>query len=495
MYKNYSKEPKQKNKLTESISKRNYSASIISKINNPNRFKSSIPTNNKNLNPSNRTENLERSIKSGINLNANFSNNLEKFIFLNQKFIEKENDQRKKIYSLNRKITSAEPNVLKTKMNNQLKNYLSNNDQEILMKKTLTSRFNPNDKVIVNNNFINIKKFNYVFMNNNDSKHNTINQPLISKLQNLKKNDAQNQYNSNSGLNLFAIPSLNENHNLSKIQLKNKILSPSNIKPFNEYFVQLIQNARETMEDFHLIEEKFNSKNSQSLFALFDGHGGVDVASKLKADLSHIFNKVLNGSKEIKNDNSFIENAIKQTFRKLDEDILKLYTPEMKFETTKFVSLGSTCTMLYLIKEKEYSLYCANIGDSRGVLISKSGATRITYEHKPSDESENKRVKDSGGVIFGGRIFGQFSLTRAFGDAALKKWVISDPFIKKVNITDNDKYAIIASDGIWDVISEQDCFEMSLEFDSAKSLCEELINVAVNRWSKDNISCIVVKLN
>lgn len=286
---------------------------------------------------------------------------------------------------------------------------------------------------------------------------------------------------------------------MNTVSLKDKFQDKEKeIKPYLEYYVHLTQNARETMEDFHLINEQFNNKPNQSLFALFDGHGGVDVAKKIKDELSQRFSKLLSSYNKdgLISSPTIIENNIKTLFKKLDDDITKQFATNEKFESTNFVSPGSTCTMLYLNKtEYEHVLYCANVGDTRGILVSKTGHTRITYEHKPSDDFENKRIKSNGGVIFGGRIFGQFSLTRAFGNIPLKKWVIADPFIKKINITENDKYAVIASDGIWEVISDEECNNICLEHTSAKSICEELVNTAIARWSKDNISCIVVKLS
>jgi protein phosphatase PTC1 len=189
-----------------------------------------------------------------------------------------------------------------------------------------------------------------------------------------------------------------------------------------------------------------------------------------------------------------VEESLKNVFKKFDDDVLKLYTPEMKFETTKFNSLGSTCTLVYFCKE-ELSLYCANIGDSRCVLVSKTKVVRISYDHKPNDDHENKRIKENGGVIFGGRLFGQFNLTRAFGDAAFKKWVISDPYIHKVKLSEKDKYIILASDGIWDVITDEECISICNDLNDSKEICDELVNMAINRWSKDNISCIVIRLN
>eukprot|EP00340_Litonotus_pictus_P008037 CAMPEP_0170532030 /NCGR_PEP_ID=MMETSP0209-20121228/67894_1 /TAXON_ID=665100 ORGANISM="Litonotus pictus, Strain P1" /NCGR_SAMPLE_ID=MMETSP0209 /ASSEMBLY_ACC=CAM_ASM_000301 /LENGTH=269 /DNA_ID=CAMNT_0010827575 /DNA_START=363 /DNA_END=1169 /DNA_ORIENTATION=+ len=261
----------------------------------------------------------------------------------------------------------------------------------------------------------------------------------------------------------------------------NNTIKRSSGKPYQEYYVKLLQNNRESMEDFHLIGENFNGKESQALFGLFDGHGGIEVARKLKDEVNERFCKLLNGQHIT--DSAWVEQCLKNLFRKLDEEIIKQYTVATEFESTNFKSLGSTCTLLYLCKEnKETVLYSANIGDTRGIIASKNGPTRITYEHKPSDDFENKRIKNSGGVIFSGRIFGQFGLTRAFGNIPLKKWVIAEPFLKRSVISDHDRFAIIASDGIWDVISDEECFEISLKHINPKVLCEELVNTAISRW-------------
>lgn len=314
----------------------------------------------------------------------------------------------------------------------------------------------------------------------------------------------KNNLNSNimppihTNKNPYPYNSSNKNNiNLSNIISNNSTNSTNSnnlTKPYYEYFVKMVQNTREHMEDFHLISEKFNGKENHALFALFDGHGGIDVAKKLKDELSLRFAKLINSDKY-----EATENHIKTLFRKFDEDVVKQYTNSslQKFESTNFESLGSTCTLLYIIKEhnKPTILYSANIGDTKGILISKDSVAKITYDHKPSDEAEAKRVKNSGGAIFSGRIFGQMSLTRAFGNIPLKKWIISDPYIKKTVLSETDKFIIIASDGIWDVINEDECLEMSTQSShTAKSFCEELVTNALSRWSKDNISCIVVKI-
>lgn len=467
---------KQTNRFSESISKRNYSANILGKsLDRRFKFKpfQEYP---RIINPvdygSNNTKEIANNKMNIILENEKGSipkhNNLEKFLFLNQQL--KENDLRKKTSNI-RKITSAEPNILKTKLSQKIGKILNANVPSNLNN---THKYNYSNnysnQFVFNNNTPNIKNY------NNSLAPYSLNKQTLSNIKNI------NFLQNNSPVNNFMPPIFSGKKKVSKSS-----------KPYKEYYVKLIQNARETMEDFHLIAEQFNGKESEALFGVFDGHGGIEVAQKLKDELGVRFSKLL--SQNQIRDTVFIENCFKHLFKKMDEDIIKQFDIATEYESTNFKSLGSTCTLVYLTKDKDTSfLYSANIGDSKGILLSKSGYSRITYEHKPTDDFENKRIKDGGGAIFNKRVFGQFGLTRAFGNIPLKKWVISEPFVKKLTITDNDRFVVIASDGIWDVITDEECFEISIKHFDPKSFCEELVNCAVSRWSKDNISCIVIKL-
>lgn len=455
---------KDQNTLIESINKRNYSANVF----NGGKSKEKRIVNNfasplNNYNPYNKEFNLFDNYTYDENTELKLKqkpNNLEKFLFLNQQF--KENDIRKKNLSSIRKITSAEPNALKTKLSQKFG-------------KTLHEPIVASAKVKKENKS-NIYKEANIFTN---------------------KLTAFNKFNINS--DLFKNIKQDNYANTGKLKLpvlNNKRINNISDKPYMEYFVQLLQNHRDSMEDFHLIDENFSL--GQSIFGVFDGHGGIEVAKKLKDEMGIKFSKILKKNNQLQSEKVSIENCINTLFKTIDEDVIKKFHVNIEYESTNFQSLGSTCTFLYLIKEpitKEITIYSANIGDSRGVIISKSGVSRITYDHKPSDDFENKRVKSSGGAIFGGKVFGQFSLTRAFGNVHLKKWVISEPFIKKIHVNENDRFVVIASDGIWDVVSDEECFEISIKYSSSKNLCEELVNTALSRWSKDNISCIAIKLN
>jgi protein phosphatase PTC1 len=87
-------------------------------------------------------------------------------------------------------------------------------------------------------------------------------------------------------------------------------------------------------------------------------------------------------------------------------------------------------------------------------------------------------------------------LSRAFGDWELKSYgVISEPYITKININDYDKYLIIATDGIWDVLDDSDVYEMSKNINNSQELCNKIIEKALDKGSMDNISCFVINLN
>ena len=246
---------------------------------------------------------------------------------------------------------------------------------------------------------------------------------------------------------------------------------------------------RKEMEDFHYIKALLNKNLNCSYFGLFDGHSGKEVGMYLMENLHKII------SQEIKNNN--VENSdnmkkiLKNAFEKIDEEI---NNKNFKNET------GSTGTVLLLFKDKDSktgkSLICANVGDSKAYLINKKEMKIITKDHKCCDANEVKRIRDTGGVVFRERVFGTLMLTRSFGDKEMKKYgVLSTPDIFYHNIEEDDSFVIIASDGVWDVIEEDEIFKLSQEKLSSSDFSKKIVELAKNRDTHDNISCIVVKLN
>ncbi len=286
---------------------------------------------------------------------------------------------------------------------------------------------------------------------------------------------AENQNKNNLNLSIFDILKLNLK--IKKKSFDEKVIDPE--KLIKEFFIMEEPNFRfkERMEDFTKIIEK---NENQSLFCLFDGHGGEYVAKFAKERFPEIFFNNLNVFK------SDIHAAFQESFACLDSEL----------NQTKALSIGSTATVIYIFREngKKY-LYSANLGDSRSLLISKQRFLRLSYDHKSSDHLEAERMKSHGGFILNGRLLGTLNLSRSLGDLAMKKsGLINVPFIYKTELTQEDLMVVIASDGVWDVIRDLDAFNISKSCKDSKQMCEYLVKESMSLGSRDNISCISIFL-
>ena len=100
-------------------------------------------------------------------------------------------------------------------------------------------------------------------------------------------------------------------------------------------------------------------------------------------------------------------------------------------------------------------MYVANVGDTRAVLSKNGVAERMSQDHKATDKSEVERIRSGGGIVVENRVGGSLAVTRAFGDHSLKRdGVIAKPFINKHALRPFDKFLVIASDGVWDVLED-----------------------------------------
>ena len=169
---------------------------------------------------------------------------------------------------------------------------------------------------------------------------------------------------------------------------------------------------------------------------------------------------------------------------------------------------GSTCISVIYTPER---LIVPNIGDSRAVLarydnVSKEyKAIELSRDHKPTEKDEAKRIYENDGRIQPFTEEGEFvgpqrvwlkeeevpglAMTRSFGDrVAATVGVISEPEIKEFEFNENDKFMIIASDGIWEFISSQECVNIVGEFyekNDLKGCAEYLYEESSKRWLKE----------
>ncbi|TYI39250.1 hypothetical protein ES332_A02G084800v1 [Gossypium tomentosum] len=124
-------------------------------------------------------------------------------------------------------------------------------------------------------------------------------------------------------------------------------------------------------------------------------------------------------------------------------------------------------------------------------------AVPLSIDHKPDRSDERLRIEDAGGfIIWAGtwRVGGVLAVSRAFGDKLLKPYVVAEPEIQEEEI-DGVDFIIIASDGLWNVLSNEDAVALVQQVTDAEAAARKLIKEAYARGSSDNITCVVVRFD
>jgi serine/threonine protein phosphatase PrpC len=379
-----------------------------------------------------------------------------------------------------RKINSlniSEENEI-NKFNKKIK--IKNKNKIHLNKKEIN--FELNEKKInedINNNNINFNNINKHEVKNetNNTKNNNNNKIIIKKQipqSDMKQENVLNSNNINKNNNIENNNNKNKNDNNQKESNYNSI-----IKDFSKYEFANIE-IRKQMEDFTYTNLNFHNKNNHniSLFAIYDGHNGKLVSEYLYKN----FDKILLSNLE--KTNYQIRKSLIDSFQQINSNFEK--NPEAK-------NTGSTATVILIDNN---NLYCANVGDSQCYYISKEKIIKLTKIHNCNDLKEVERIKKKNGIIFQNRIFGCINLTRTIGDIEFKEYgVTCIPDISKEILSENNsKYIILGSDGVWDVIDENDIINIEKKYgNNCKDFCKKIIKTAIEKKSQDNISCIVIK--
>lgn len=135
---------------------------------------------------------------------------------------------------------------------------------------------------------------------------------------------------------------------------------------------------------------------------------------------------------------------------------------------------GCTAVVAVMVGNK---LYVGNAGDSRVVLCSGTKAVAMSFDHKPSDARETKRITAAGGFVTSAtgqpRVNGNLNLSRAIGDLKYKgdagrprseQVITAEPDIETRDLDPStDRFLVLACDGVWDVMSNQDCVDFVRE--------------------------------
>ncbi len=261
---------------------------------------------------------------------------------------------------------------------------------------------------------------------------------------------------------------------------------------------------RESNEDHHTIFLNLNNSDQKynpiNLFSVFDGHGGKDISKYLSNNLSEYFTSKYN---EFHTQST---NDIKKYIEKVYDHVeLKL---EKKFKNISY-NVGSTASsIIFLKKKKNINYYVVNVGDCRSVLCNNENMPiQLSKDHKPHMHDEKMRIEKLNGKIyfdgFDWRI-NDLSVSKSFGDMDALPFVTHKPDIFKYKLKNNDKFIILACDGLWDVISNQDACTFILNLlnsnnklenmnrHSPNNYAQRLAEYAIESGSTDNVSVIII---
>ncbi|KAL9248134.1 hypothetical protein vseg_021491 [Gypsophila vaccaria] len=181
----------------------------------------------------------------------------------------------------------------------------------------------------------------------------------------------------------------------------------------------------------------------------------------------------------------------------------------------KIDAFYSGTTALSVVRQGE-RIIIANVGDSRAVLATTSEdgnlvAVQLTIDFKPNLPQEEERITQCNGRVFclqdepgvhrvwlpDEEVPG-LAMSRAFGDYCIKDFgLISVPEVTQRNITSKDQFILLASDGVWDVVSNQEAVEIVSSTPDRTKASKRLVDHAVRAWKRkrrgyaiDDISAI-----
>jgi serine/threonine protein phosphatase PrpC len=308
-----------------------------------------------------------------------------------------------------------------------------------------------------------------------------------------------------------------------------------------------------TMEDEYVVAD------GGRFVAVFDGHGGGGVSQFLK---NHLYNAVcchleekhweendallhrppsvlnsatsdVDGSeqplpgRENQDTPSVFSHAaaLKAAFFEVEESVLADDTLQYQGSTAVAVLLHESrprnISSVGRKHRKLRTLLSANIGDSRAILSRNGQAVNLTRDHKPNDPQEKERILAMGETIEWDRLskvhrVRNLSLSRAIGDRYAKPIVSGEVEINHYPVIEqSDEFVLLASDGLWDVMTSDDAVafvheKMTNELSSAnvtmgdidnyklvlrRNMAKFVAREAIRRGSSDNVCVIIVWLD
>ena len=415
------------------------------------------------------------------------------------------------------------PKIIQQKETEKLKTDKSGN--EILPLTTNSTNMN----ILLNNN----STINNLKSSNSDMINSAVIKPQLNNSNNNSKVYINNDSNTHLNLNIYSSRSLNNNKNFMKDNINantnetfniNKITSNGNISSeFKGKKIKCIHDISKTglsgdekkvNQDRDFIFHNFVSGFDNIFMGVCDGHGffGHEISEFIKENLPMDLNRIIK-SKKLDLNKDDLSKVLIETF-KMENESLK------RFKQIDSDLSGTTCVSVIYTPQK---LIIANLGDSRCVLGTQVKNEwkyiNLSRDHKPDIKEEADRIKKKGGRIrpmidedgnFVGpmRVYMKdkdmpgLAMTRSFGDNfASIAGTICEPEIKEHILVPEDKFIILASDGLFEFINSEEVGNIVKSYYEKNDIvgcCEYLYKESYRKWlceeedTVDDITIILV---
>jgi pyruvate dehydrogenase phosphatase len=245
------------------------------------------------------------------------------------------------------------------------------------------------------------------------------------------------------------------------------------------------------------------------MIGVYDGHAGHECAHTIMTELpvycAQDLSSAVNASADV------VKKTLTKTLERMDQDLMSVaLDPKNGYTRQSLLPAiaGSVAAQAVVLTD---DLYVANTGDVRAVLgrrqssesADKFDTIEMSRDHHAEDEEERQRVigehpeSEQNHVLYRNRILGGLQPTRAFGDCRYK-WSVSDinkvmklqsgldqteiyrlqapqnyktppyviarPDVFHRKLDDNDEFLIVASDGLWDWVSNEEAVEIVRQY-------------------------------
>ena len=248
-------------------------------------------------------------------------------------------------------------------------------------------------------------------------------------------------------------------------------------------------------QDSYIAITNVSNQKNIKIFGVFDGHGenGYEISKMVSNYFTEYYENFY------RNFSQTTPESIKNSYESIDIK-LKLSHTENKLDILRS---GTTSNIVIIEPSK---IICSNLGDSRAIMIDQlNNIHELSTDDTPEIPSEKERILNAGGEVsrvdwcdfgpfrvwFKGKNFPGLAMSRSLGDLEAEKvGVISEPRFKEVDCENlNVKFIVVATDGIWEFLSNEKVKNIILPFyknDDVKGANKKLVEVAKKFWEVNN---------